>query len=167
LFPFVLGTEGIVKIYSGCFPLSLVLKELSKYTLVVSLCPWYWRNCQNILQLFPFVLGTEVIVKIYSGCFPLSLVLRGLSKYTLVVSLCSRYWGNCQNILRLFPFVLGTEVIVKIYSGCFSLSLVLRKLSRRVWRYQRGNQNPYIGEEQTTQWQKSTNGQTMIYKRYV
>ena len=25
-------------------------------------------------------------------------------------------------------------------------------LSRRVWRYQRGNQNPYIEEEQTTQW---------------
>ena len=27
-------------------------------------------------------------------------------------------------------------------------------LSRRVWRYQRDNQNPYIEEEQTTQWPK-------------
>jgi hypothetical protein len=26
------------------------------------------------------------------------------------------------------------------------------KRTRRVWRYQRGNQNPYIEEEQTTQW---------------
>ena len=25
---------------------------------------------------------------------------------------------------------------------------------RRVWRYQRGNQNPYIEEKQTTQWPK-------------
>jgi hypothetical protein len=25
---------------------------------------------------------------------------------------------------------------------------------RRVWRYQGGNQNPYIEEEQTTQWSK-------------
>jgi hypothetical protein len=25
---------------------------------------------------------------------------------------------------------------------------------RRVWRYQRGNQNPYIEEGQTTQWLK-------------
>jgi len=25
---------------------------------------------------------------------------------------------------------------------------------RRVWRYQRGNQNPYSKEEQTTQWTK-------------
>ena len=25
---------------------------------------------------------------------------------------------------------------------------------RKVWRYQRGNQNPYIEEEQTTQWPK-------------
>ena len=28
-----------------------------------------------------------------------------------------------------------------------------RKL-RRVWRYQKGNQNPYSEEEQTTQWPK-------------
>ena len=36
---------------------------------------------------------------------------------------------------------------------------------RRVWRYQRGNQNPYIEEEQTTQWpkEKSTKGQTTIH----
>ena len=27
-------------------------------------------------------------------------------------------------------------------------------LARRVWRYQRGNQNPYIEEEQTTQWRR-------------
>jgi hypothetical protein len=27
-------------------------------------------------------------------------------------------------------------------------------LIRRVWRYQRGNQNPYIEEEQTKQWPK-------------
>ena len=27
---------------------------------------------------------------------------------------------------------------------------------RRVWRYQRGNQNPLIDEEQTTQWLKET-----------
>jgi hypothetical protein len=25
---------------------------------------------------------------------------------------------------------------------------------REIWRYQRGNQNPYIEEEQTTQWAK-------------
>ena len=27
-------------------------------------------------------------------------------------------------------------------------------VERRVWRYQRGNRNPYIEEEQTTQWPK-------------
>jgi len=31
-----------------------------------------------------------------------------------------------------------------------------------------GNQNPYIDEEQTTQWPKeSTKGQTTIYKTYI
>jgi hypothetical protein len=34
-------------------------------------------------------------------------------------------------------------------------------------RYQRGNQNPHIAEEQTTQWPKSTKGQTTIYKTYI
>jgi hypothetical protein len=35
-------------------------------------------------------------------------------------------------------------------------------------RYQRGNQNPYIDEEQTTQWpNKGTKGQTTIYKTYT
>jgi hypothetical protein len=33
------------------------------------------------------------------------------------------------------------------------------KLTRRVWGYQRGNQNPYIEEEQTTQWPKEKKGQ--------
>jgi predicted small lipoprotein YifL len=34
---------------------------------------------------------------------------------------------------------------------------------------QRGNQNPYIEEEQTTQWpkEKSAKGQTTIYKTYI
>jgi hypothetical protein len=31
---------------------------------------------------------------------------------------------------------------------------LLSNIIRRVWRYQRGNQNPYIEEEQTTQWPK-------------
>jgi hypothetical protein len=31
---------------------------------------------------------------------------------------------------------------------------ILLILKRRVWRYQRGNQNPYIEEEQKTQWPK-------------
>jgi hypothetical protein len=34
---------------------------------------------------------------------------------------------------------------------------------RRVWRYQRGNQNTHIDEEQTTQWpkEKSTKGDSI------
>ena len=40
--------------------------------------------------------------------------------------------------------------------------------SRRVWRYQSGNQNPYIEEEDNTMAKrKSTKGQTTIYKTYI
>ena len=44
----------------------------------------------------------------------------------------------------------------------------VRSFVRWVWRYQRGNQNPYI-EEQTTTWpkEKNTKGQTTIYKAYT
>jgi hypothetical protein len=40
---------------------------------------------------------------------------------------------------------------------------------RRVCKYQRGNQNPYIEEKQTTQWakEKRTKGETTIYKTYT
>ena len=34
------------------------------------------------------------------------------------------------------------------------MAYVLVPIVRRVWRYQRGNQNPHIEEEQTTQWSK-------------
>jgi hypothetical protein len=36
---------------------------------------------------------------------------------------------------------------------------------RRVWRYQRGNQNPYIEEEQTTQWPKVRRTDNTMTKR--
>jgi len=32
--------------------------------------------------------------------------------------------------------------------------MTIRLLPRRVWRCQKGNQNPYIEEEQTAQWPK-------------
>jgi len=32
--------------------------------------------------------------------------------------------------------------------------IIILQYARRVLRYQRGNQNPYIEEEQTTQWPK-------------
>ena len=42
--------------------------------------------------------------------------------------------------------------------GVISWRVFLSLRLRRVWWYQRGNQNPYIEEEQTTQWSKDTKG---------
>jgi hypothetical protein len=42
-----------------------------------------------------------------------------------------------------------------LFSFCFHLTYDCDCFNiRRVWRYQRGNHNPYIEEEQTTQWPK-------------
>ena len=41
----------------------------------------------------------------------------------------------------------------KVSSSCSTSDTCrVNLVTRRVWRYQRGNQNPYIEEEQTTQW---------------
>ena len=44
--------------------------------------------------------------------------------------------------LEHIPTTIGNEVVVNI-------------VIRRVWRYQRSNQNPYIEQGQTTQWPKA------------
>ena len=45
------------------------------------------------------------------------------------------------------------SIVLNIYSIVIKLKKMIGEI-RRIWRYQRGNQNPYVGEEQTTQWQK-------------
>jgi hypothetical protein len=54
------------------------------------------------------------------------------------------------------------KINIKIHGRKFTIVMMyksvlvgdLQAARRRVWRYQRGNQNPYIEEEQTTQWPK-------------
>jgi len=52
--------------------------------------------------------------------------------------------------------VIGTDWIDSCKSNYHTImtTMVPIVIVRRVWRYQRGNQNPYIEEEQTTQWPK-------------
>jgi hypothetical protein len=48
----------------------------------------------------------------------------------------------------------GTDVGVRCQKAWTSTVGSAGFRTRRVWRYQRGNQSPYIEEEQTTQWPK-------------
>jgi hypothetical protein len=59
--------------------------------------------------------------------------------------LCLRFESCVQGCMYLW-------IVLSIHSGL--LFGFPQRLVRRVWRYQRGNQNPYIEEEQTTQWPK-------------
>ena len=56
-----------------------------------------------------------------------------------------------------------------LISGTFGTMTITTTSVRRVLRYQRGNQNLYIEEEQITQWpnEKSAKGQTTIDKTYL
>jgi hypothetical protein len=61
--------------------------------------------------------------------------------------------------------LLKTEFYHKAYIISCIYHVLNNWLHVHVWRYQRGNQNLYIEEEQTTSWskEKSTKRQTMIY----
>ena len=59
-------------------------------------------------------------------------------------------WFQNNSILYIHQ-----QLIYKIqYSHLVFLFTACNMHRRRVWRYQRGNQNPYIEEEQTTKWSK-------------
>jgi hypothetical protein len=57
---------------------------------------------------------------------------------------------------RIASIILTDELTtsVVIDTDCIDTTRPSPIILRRVWRYQRGNQNPYIEEEQTTQWPK-------------
>jgi len=68
--------------------------------------------------------------------------------------------------VAIFPYVMYNVFFVNMFSSwvCVTLYILmclyyflqscLSKLLRRVWRYQRGNQKPYIEDEHATQWPK-------------
>jgi hypothetical protein len=78
--------------------------------------------------------------------------------------------GECKQEQSLSYYVPKWRIVIAYFFNLRDWAAVIIFCidPRRVWRYQRGNQNPYI-EEQTTQWpkEKSTKGQTTIYKTYI
>jgi len=60
------------------------------------------------------------------------------------------YMWDIWNI-KIYTFTLGMDNCLVIHLYIFTKC---KNNGRRVWRYQRSNQNPYIEEEQTTQWPK-------------
>jgi len=67
------------------------------------------------------------------------------------------YFVSCVNVYMLVVAILlctrkhqSVSLLLLFY---FFKEIIWGKI-RRVWRYQRGNQNPHIEEEQTTEWPK-------------
>jgi hypothetical protein len=63
-----------------------------------------------------------------------------------------RIWWSLSTSASCILNLIST-CLLEMFSGINAV-FVLWYCIRRVWRYQRGNQNPHIEEEQTTQWQK-------------
>jgi hypothetical protein len=66
--------------------------------------------------------------------------------------LIHQYVQPCLSKNRKYTFYTIKSSLTLAYKLTFQTFIYLSL--RRVWRYQRGNQNPYIEEEQTTQWPK-------------
>jgi hypothetical protein len=67
----------------------------------------------------------------------------------------------CRSVWSFCPFYFGMW-----HRYSVTVNQVMVATRRRVWRYQRGNPNPYIEENQTTQWPKEKVQKT-IYKTYI
>ena len=74
------------------------------------------------------------------------------SNYIIIVYLFS--FGHCIVCSMVYGFWLPFLYHQAHTVSAFVNYCVVWLFVRRVWRYQRGNQNPYIEEEQTTQWPK-------------
>jgi hypothetical protein len=66
--------------------------------------------------------------------------------------------GNCKKSIGGWIIFLNVNWFLK---KLLVFSVICQKKIRRVWRYQRGSQNPYIEEEQTTKWV------SILYQRHI
>jgi hypothetical protein len=85
---------------------------------------------------------------LYSCLLPLS-EKNNLILYSIFDHLTFGGWG-------IFLFAIKKPKIPELWTFVWSFCTLQNVVTvqRRVWRYQRGNQNPYIEEEETTQWPK-------------
>jgi hypothetical protein len=74
-----------------------------------------------------------------------------IGKHQLMFVLCCAIW----------PFLL-IEIMDCRYSLIYCVSSICPK---RVWKYQQVNQNPYIKDEQTTQWLEFNSIKSLVIKR--
>ena len=77
-----------------------------------------------------------------------------------------RWDNNYQSWSRMWDGTITISHGLECEMGQYYLEALHFKM-RRVWRYQSGNQNLNIQEEQTMAKRKSTKGQTTIYKTYI
>ena len=125
---------------------------------------------------------SKLIIVNLSTCFPFFITITTLKRCLVHLYLQLFVGGlmlcNCFVFLRLLcpmlPVSLDCPMLIvpSVFSNVYTLRLkcsgkqtlpsprnyfaiiILKYGWRRVWRYQRGNQNLYTEEEQTTQWSK-------------
>ena len=81
-------------------------------------------------------------------CVHRSKTCQTLKHFDNVISTC------CENVVEVFESLTKCSENLTGDEFHYLFTCFHAEIVKRVWRYQRGNQNPYIEEEQTTQWPK-------------
>ena len=144
------GYVVILVLLFGCVPTYNVSTQcLSPF----GLREVHWTH-QFITQFARFFLQIELTTMIY--------LTERLLKYQLLKQILAWHFGlvSCNNDIASWDLLWKPWHMPSNNTRCTSIvatmiHVMLCRL-RRVWKYQRGNQNPYMFEEQTTQWQKET-----------
>ena len=104
-----------------------------------------------------FALHETLFIDVISICFFIEMVKLlehkhfKISLYVLIyLNFLFVYFNT--NSLKLWTTHIVLNIVLDPITG--DVMNIVTLSNWRVWRYQRGNQNPYIEEEQTTQWSK-------------
>ena len=137
----------------------------SKYKYRLSSCTFSFGHCVFFLSALLWFTDSDYPF----GIFKVFLLLRYEVSYTQFRVRTNRTSFVCANTKKNLKrwatrtaqkTLEWTQVVAKGKQFLFlirhppSYSYIPSRPVRRVWRYQKGNQNPYIEEEQTTQWPK-------------
>jgi hypothetical protein len=120
-------------------------------------------QCYWIIEIMKYFAWHHLCLLAYNGVkcvLTIWITLRHLGSSpvfcVIVVSLSSScvLHADCCQCLWIVHYWLPYRFSLTFMNSFFLRVRCFWYLVRRVWRYQRGNQNLYVEEEQTTQWPK-------------
>jgi hypothetical protein len=118
---------------------------ITSYCMHISI-RWWWHPLYRFSWIFIIFTSHKKICRC-TLIKPPTINQSLLDGYHYHITMRFNYYRHirkfCYNAIMAYNILLLHSITINEHNN---------QLYRRVWGYQRGNQNPYIEEEQTTQW---------------